>query len=468
MTDTTFSTADAPLPKATVLDTLAVLAGVIIPTVAKGPIIRRPKVVAIAERLDLDRRAVKRLQRMRNRYGPGPLLLRIPIRTQAVVLSPEHVRRVLHESPEPFATATREKKEALAHFEPKGALISHGAKREVRRQLNEDVLDTERPMHRLAERFVTVVNEEAEEILIEAHRNGALDWDVFASGWFRVVRRVVLGDSARDDHELTAMIDSLRSGANWSYFTPKRKDLRKQFFVRLNDHLARAEPGSLAQIMAETPKAEAAAPSHQVPQWLFAFDPAGMTTFRVLALLASHPQHMARARAEIAARTSQGILARELPYLRATVLESLRLWPTTPMVLRETTRKTTWETGSMGANTSILIFAPFFHRDDQRLDYAHRFDPEVWLDPSVRENWPLIPFSDGPGVCPGQNLVLMLTTTMLANLIGNRDVELKKPKRLGPDKPLPGTLNNYGLRFELSPRESLFSADQQQAAGLDD
>jgi hypothetical protein len=56
--------ATSTLPKATVRETLAVLAGVVMPTVAKGVILRRPRVVAMAATLGLDRRAVRTLQRL--------------------------------------------------------------------------------------------------------------------------------------------------------------------------------------------------------------------------------------------------------------------------------------------------------------------------------------------------------------------------------------------------------------------
>src|SRR5688500_14026513 len=108
------------LPKATIKDTLAVVADVILPTVATGPVIRRPRMAALADWLDLDRRAVRRMQHIRDRYGSGPLFLRIPGRSQAIILTPEHVNRVLDESPEPFAAASSEKRAALSHFEPSG------------------------------------------------------------------------------------------------------------------------------------------------------------------------------------------------------------------------------------------------------------------------------------------------------------------------------------------------------------
>jgi hypothetical protein len=57
------------LPKASILDSIAVATEVFIPTVAKGVILRHPKVEALAERLQLDRTAVRCLQRLRRRYG---------------------------------------------------------------------------------------------------------------------------------------------------------------------------------------------------------------------------------------------------------------------------------------------------------------------------------------------------------------------------------------------------------------
>src|SRR4051794_27545046 len=87
------------LPRASNLDTLRWCSQVLAPLVARGMLLRRPGVVAVAERLDADRRAVRLMQRLRERYGAGPLQLRVPGRSIALVLSPDDVRRVLTESP---------------------------------------------------------------------------------------------------------------------------------------------------------------------------------------------------------------------------------------------------------------------------------------------------------------------------------------------------------------------------------
>jgi cytochrome P450 len=389
------------------------------------------------------------MQRLRERYGAGPVLVRLPGRTEAVLLAPEQVRRVLAATPEPFAAASSEKRAALSHFQPHGVLISEGAERVDRRRFNEAVLESDCPRHRLAARFATVVREESAPLVARP----ALDWARFADAWFRVVRRVVLGDAARDDRALTDMLAELRGDANWAFLRPQRRALRARFLERLATQVARAEPGSLASVMAATPVSAATDPVGQVPQWLFAFDAAGIATFRALALLATHPEALARARAELAKRSAdRSGDAPELPFLRACVLESVRLWPTTPMVLRQTTTDTVWEgeERTLPAGTGVLIFVPYFHRDDRRLPFADRFTPDLWLEGEGEGEpgaWPLIPFSGGPAICPGRQVVLLLASLLLAELLAVEGWRLVPPPWLDPAGALPGTLNHFGLRF---------------------
>lgn len=188
----------------------------------------------------------------------------------------------------------------------------------------------------------------------------------------------------------------------------------------------------------------------QVPQWLFAFDLAGIASLRTLALLASHTDQAAHVRDELAGRDLTR--PQDLPYLRACVLESLRLWPTTPGVLRDTTAATTWETGTLPGGSAVVIYAPLFHRDQRALSYADRFAPDIWLQERDLRDWPLIPFSAGPALCPGRNLVLFTTSTMLAALLERHDLTLDPPNRLDSHRPPPGTFSTYRLRFTVRTR----------------
>jgi cytochrome P450 len=442
------STQVDPSPRqATVADTLRVAAQVLGPTLAGGVIARRPAVFELADRVEADRRALRRMQHLAERYAPGPVRLRVPGRSFALITSPEHVHRVLDGSPEPFALANLEKRGALGHFQPHGVLVSRGPERTRRRAFNEAVLDTAHPVHRMAEPITSVVVEEAEQLAAMAEVTGRLDSDQFVQAWWRVIRRVVLGDAARDDHRISDALTRLRREANWGYLAPRRERAYTEFKDRLSGYLDRAEPNSLAAAVAATPTAPDTDPTDQVPQWLFAYDPAGLVILRALALLATHPDAMARVTEEL---RDSSVPAR-LPQLRASVLESARLWPTTPAVLRDTTEETEWPTGTLPAGTGLLIWAPLLHRDDRVLPYAHHYAPEIWLDERGHGDWPLIPFSEGPGVCPGQNLVLLTASTFLATLLGRHNFELEQD-RVSPDRPLPLTFSPYRLSFRLTRR----------------
>ncbi|MQY06537.1 cytochrome P450 [Actinomadura macrotermitis] len=435
-------TATGPPARASVADTLRAGALVLAPIIARGILARRPRVVALAEMLQADRTGGRVMQGLRAKYGPGPLLLRIPGRTMALILSPADVERVLTGTPEPFAAATKEKRAALAHFQPHGVLASHGIERADRRAFNELVLETGRPVHGNAASIVRKVEEEAALLAAAVGRSGELDWDHFRVAWWRVIRRVVLGDAARDDNEISDLLTRLRMDANWAYAHPRRDAVRHRFLRRVHAYVERAEPGSLAELVATTRKAADTEPDEQVPQWLFAFEPAGMAAYRALALLASHPEPGRRAREE--ARTGDV----ELPYLRACVQESVRLWPTTLAILRDTTAETVWAGRTLPAGTGLAVVTPFVQRDDETLPFADSFVPGIWLDGTAAGDWSLVPFSGGPAECPGRDLVLLTTSLFLAALLRPFQFRQSAGIRLRPDRPLPRTFGPFRVRFQ--------------------
>lgn len=277
------STSGRATSRASVPDTARVLTQVIAPTLGIGVIVRRRAAMALAEHLDIDRAAVKLLRRLRSRYGSGPLQLRIPGRSMVVVLDPEDVDGILRRSASEFTPANWEKRAALGHFQPHRVLISRGRPRAKRRGFHEQMLETAAPMHELAPRVAQVADEEAEQLVSGAQ----LDWDSFATGWWQVVRRVVLGDQARQDRGLIEVLNQLRADANWAFLAPRRGTHQRSFQQRLREHLHYAETGSLAALIAQRGPADVDA-AEQVPHWLFAFDAAGMVAFRTLALLATH------------------------------------------------------------------------------------------------------------------------------------------------------------------------------------
>ncbi|SEH49871.1 Cytochrome P450 [Mycolicibacterium rutilum] len=415
-------------------------------SIAAGVISRRRPVIRALEAMQADSRAVTRMQKLRREFGRGPVELAVPGRRMLVILDPEDVGRVLAEAPTPFHPANTEKRKALEWFQPHGVLISRGPIRQQRRELNDAVLDSGAEVHRLADAFVTVVAEEARELTADAAARGHLDSARFMTTWWRIVRRVVLGDRARDDDLVTDALMRLRKAGNWSFLSLPHYRARAKFLEGLYRYVEDPEPGSLASVVAQTPSSGAVDPVGQMPQWIFAFDAAGMASLRAMALLATHPGERARALED--AGEPDRVATR--PYLRACVLESVRLWPTTPTILRDTTEDTTWSDGSTVAKgAGLMIVTPAFHRDDELLPFAHSFAPQIWLDGTAQRHPQLVPFSAGPAECPGRNLVLLVTSTLLAHLVGTLDFELTSDPKPSPDRPLPMTLNQLTLEFEV-------------------
>lgn len=434
--------------RASLGDTVAVLRDVVLPILGKGPLIRRRKVVGLAERQGLDDRAVRRMQALRDRYGPGPLLLRIPFRPQALILSACDARMILDNTPDPFAADTAEKRSALGHFQPDGVLSSRGRDRTIRRALNEETLQTGCPIHAMADRFAAIADAEMAGVARTALARGRLDWDEFFAGWYRMVRRIVLGEAARDDGDLTDMLETLRRRANLAFLRPKDRKTRAAFLERVRGYVDRADPNSLAGRMAGLCTNPDQKPHHQLPQYLFAFDPAGMASFRTLAMLSVHPGIADHVRREIWG--AGGAQAPSLEMLRGCFLDVLRLWPTTPAILRETTQTIAWRKGELRAGTHILIIAPFLHRDDRSVPQAHRFDPALWQRANRRPDLGLIPFSHGPATCPAADLVPAVATWAMRSLLSRMDLRLMDDRHLTPDR-LPGTLDPYTLAFAARP-----------------
>lgn len=444
--------------QASLLDDGRILASVIAPTIAKGTIKRRPSVEALAQHHGLDTSALKLLQDLRRKYGSGPLLVSILFRSQVLVLSAADAAQVLTETPEIFSSASKEKKSALRHFEQGNILIADDEMRSRLRPVHERALATGEKIHPFARRMREVVDQELQLLGDEfgGEKGGQfdMDWDLFGKIWSRVILRIALGDSARDDQELVNTLNDIRQRGNWGFMAFTDESKLEEYRAQVSRYLERREEGSL---VSRLPTSSSHAPNansedeldlpSQVAQWLFAFDAAALATFRALALLASHPEHQDTARKE----ASNGDV--DLPFLRSVFLESVRLWPTSPAILRELKQDHQIGGKLVEKGTGVVIFTPFFHRDDgnEKLGsgVANRICPGQWKDKGeVVEEKGLFPFSFGPAMCPAHHLVPLVASLVMGGMLGRGreggmglELELLQPKM--DVESLPGTLDNF-------------------------
>jgi cytochrome P450 len=433
--------ADRDFPHASLIEGVRFTAQVALPNLIQGLFRRRKQASAIASRTGADGLAVGFLAGVKRSYGEGPVWIRVAKDEALLLLGRTPIRRALEGSPEPFAADPEPKKSAMSHFQPHALTISRGRDWDDRRKFTEAVLDA--GMSSLADRFAAVCAEESARLPEE------VDWDTWNRAVRRVTRRIILGDGAADDDSVSEMLGELMDKSN----PPGGGDseLYERYVAALQRYVDAAETGSLVGLVSEAPVTERTDPAGQVTHWLFALgDTLAINALRCLALLAVFDQQRERVSEEIAqADLNAAAGVDSLKVLEACLQEAMRLWPTTAMLSREAVRDVDWDGITIPAGKQVLIVNTFNHRDKDALPSADSFDPDAWLAGDAADDWIFNHFSHGPQGCPGTALALFVGKAMLASLLGpGSEVRLLSP-RLDPTKPLPHTLDFFGLRLSL-------------------
>jgi cytochrome P450 len=352
-----------------------------------------------------------------------------------LLLEAADIRTVLEGSPDPFAPDPAPKRKGMGHFQPEALTISRGAEWHSRRAFAEATLGTGATHHRLAERFTAVAREEADALLREA--GAELTWDPWHLAFRRITRRIVLGDAARDDEALTDLLAAMMDSANGMPDEPHERV--GEFVARIAEYLAAAEPASLAAEAGSAPVDAATAAEHQLTHWLFASgDTLPANAFRALALLATHPEECAHARADEA-------------HLDACLSEAMRLWPTTPLLSRVTLAETELGGEAVPAGTQVLISNLLGHRDRQAVAGADRFDPVRWTEGDAASDWRFNHFSRGAQGCPGSSLAMQAGRAVLTHVLAGHEPECTGGAgALAEGRTMPHMLDFFALRFRLS------------------
>ena len=437
------------IPHLSLLDTLAFNLGYVVPLALQGTFTRNPFWIGLVTRFHPDPAGVRFVQRLRERYGNDTLATRLVTAPAVLVLGREAVRRVLDNSPTIYADG-QQKRDGMRVFQPNAVTISRGEDWRDRRRFNEDVLDFGAPIHAYADAILGAIREEVGAEL-DAGRS-RWSWDDFDRLFARLARRVILGRSARDDKEVTDRLHALMREANRP-IRPRRSRHFAPFYRRLQAYLSRAEPGSLAHLCRVVPATERTRVANQIPHWLFAmWETLGGNVARALAAILAHPEAEARVRYELAdadLATPAGIAG--LAYLEGCIQEAMRLWPTTPLLVREAVIEDVLGGGTVRPGTQVLIWNAANHRDRSRYPLADTFAPEAWRDgsPSPLFNH----LSSGPQVCAGRDVLLFMAKAVVATMLRDARYTLVSPD-LDPSRPLPHAFNAFDVELVAVGRQA--------------
>lgn len=434
-------------PRASVLEGIRFTAQIGAPSIILGLFNKRELPTRIASTVGADYFGYRLVEGMVRSYGPGPFYVRVARDETLLLHDPADLKFVLSSSPDPFASDLETKRKGMAAFQPDALTISRGQTWEDRRRFADAVLDSDKPMHRMAEPFVGIAAETARELASETIR-----WQNFNAAFQRMTRRVVFGNRAADDTRLTEILGEMMSAGNKMPGEPAPQ--YSEFISMIDGYLDAPEPDSLAAMIPQAPALPDATPSGQVIHWLFAMgDTLAANVFRALSALAAHDEQRYEVEVEMANRdimSGPGIAS--LDYLAGCLFETMRLWPATSMFGRVAIRDVEFPNGAvLPAGGQVLIYNVFNHRNRDRIPYADRFSPGEWVSGDAGSDWSYNFFSHGPQVCPGIGLSMLLGQTVLAHLL-DAGTPVVSGTRLDPSKTLPHSLDLYGFSIDVEPR----------------
>lgn len=118
----------------------------------------------------------------------------------------------------------------------------------------------------------------------------------------------------------------------------------------------------------------------------------------------------------------------KLPYLKAVIKETMRLYPPLPLLVeRETIKKCSIREYEIPEKTLVYVNAWAVHRDPETWKEPEEFYPERFLNSKIDfrgYDYELIPFGVGRRICPGIHMGVITMELVLANLLHSFDWEM--------------------------------------------
>ncbi|GER30924.1 cytochrome P450 [Striga asiatica] len=164
-------------------------------------------------------------------------------------------------------------------------------------------------------------------------------------------------------------------------------------------------------------------------------DASVVTTEWVMTLLLNHPEVMEKVRQELDSHVGSDRMVEEhdlhnLRYLHYVVMETLRLYPSVPMLVPHAPSKDCEIGGyTVPKGTMVLVNAWSIHRDPATWDDPLAFKPERFENLEV-ENHKLLPFGMGRRACPGAGLAQKFVGLAVGSLIQCFEWERPGPRKI--------------------------------------
>ena len=426
-----------PIPSVSLWHNLVFNLCHVAPLILQGLFVRQKFWVQLFSLIQRDPQMERFCTRLRQHYNADLVYVRMLFTKSLLVLNHADAAQILRESPLVYGPS-RGKVSGMSHFQPGSVTLSTGAEWRARRACNDAALNFDA----YADQSARLIAEEVQATCAEAGDN--LRWRHLDSLFERITLQIVFGPGVKDHATLTALRKMMRQANRFLTFRKSRH--YDAFDAAIRNALRYPAPNSL---VSGCPHADPAItrPQNQVPHWLFAMrDTLAENTARTLAAVLADPAVHTQINDSInGLDLTQGASVQALTLLEASVQEAMRLWPTTPLLTRETLASAVLGQYVLPTGLQVILPNNFLHRDTESIPDAGRFQPARWQS---RTDYRYNHLSNGPQICAGKDLALFIAVAVIANLMKKRDWQLKYP-RLSSDE-APATHNHYRLSLSAA------------------
>uniref|UniRef100_T1PCC0 Cytochrome P450 n=1 Tax=Musca domestica TaxID=7370 RepID=T1PCC0_MUSDO len=175
-----------------------------------------------------------------------------------------------------------------------------------------------------------------------------------------------------------------------------------------------------------------------VDMLMFGVDPTSSIMSAVLLCIATNPEKQERLRKEILTAIGRNDAfsmenMKNLPYLRACIKESMRLYPLIFGNMRTTAMDLCLSGYQVPKGTHVFLTSNMLLKEERYFPQANEFMPERWLRTKDMDNLKItnpfvfLPFGFGPRSCVGKRIVELQLEITLANIVRNFKVEYNYP-----------------------------------------
>ena len=421
-------------------DTLRFNLGQTAPQLVRGTFTPRPRAASFLARRLSDPQGIGLVTELRQRYQSDWLWLTMAGKRSLLVLDVEGIREILDGSPDPYGPPAL-KVRGMSHFQPGAVTISTGDDWRRRRAFNDEVLGGGTRIPPGAAGMLRAVGRAFDGVA--DGRGRTMTWTDMVAAFRSMTGEIVFGGEV-DAEAVLSDLDLLMRRANRIVQKPDPEALAR-FQSAIRERVGAKAAGGLAAASCPHMDAGDSLPVvGQIPHWIFAMKGTlALNCAYATALIAANREAQQRVRDAVAdADLSDPGTVDGLDYLEGCLREAMRLWPTTPLIVRAARRDTVLLGHPIAAGEQVIIHNGFNHRHPEAVDDPHAFRPERWT-PGV-EDYRFNALSNGPQACAGREIVYFVGKAVLARIFRAHEWTLTGPELRGGAR-VPHALDHTAL-----------------------